>query len=218
MEESERVVRIPAESQHLEGNLSIPKGAKGIVVFAHGSGSSRHSPRNQSVAIELQNGGLATLLMDLLTEKEEAEDMRTGWFRFNIDLLAQRVVEAVDWILEREDTRLFNIGAFGSSTGAAAALMAAGKRPEKIQAVVSRGGRPDLAGEVLPMIASPTLLIVGEKDESVIRMNEEAAARMKTETKIEIIPDATHLFPEPGALEKVSQLARQWFERFLARP
>ncbi|MFO7964027.1 MAG: alpha/beta family hydrolase [Desulfobacterales bacterium] len=215
MPTSERAVHIPTVSDPLEGNLAIPEGAEGIVVFAHGSGGSRHSPRNRSLANELQNGGIATLLMDLLTEEEEAQDKRKGQFRFNIDLLAQRVIEAVDWLWDQEDTHSLNIGAFGSSTGAAAALIAAANRPNEIRAVVSRGGRPDLARGALSMITSPTLMIVGEKDESVLQVNQKAAARMTAKVAVEIIPGATYRFQEPGAMEKTARLAYQWFRRFL---
>ncbi len=214
-ESSYSYVRIPINGITLEGNLVIPDGAQGIVVFAHGSGSSRHSPRNRTVALELQSGGLATMLMDLLTAEEEAADLKTAKYRFNIDLLAQRVVGTVDWLAREPDTKSLNIGSFGSSTGAAAALIAAAQRPKVIKAVVSRGGRPDLASSALPAVRSPTLLIVGEKDTTVIGMNQEAMAQMRSRKELEIIPDATHLFPEPGALEKVALLARQWFQRFL---
>lgn len=207
----EQVVHLRLGSAALEGVLRIPKGARSIVLFAHGSGSSRHSPRNRYVAQALYDGGLATLLIDLLTSAEEREDNQTTRLRFDINLLAERVVAATDWLLQNAVTAHLRIGYFGASTGAAAALVAAAERPGQIGAVVSRGGRPDLAMPVLGRVQSPTLLIVGGRDVPVIEMNREAFAHLHVETRLEIVPGATHLFEEPGALEKVAGLAREWF-------
>jgi dienelactone hydrolase len=209
-------VRVSAGDVTLEGDLIIPSDARGIVVFAHGSGSSRHSPRNRYVAGVLQAGGLATLLIDLLTPQEEAADLHTAHLRFDIGLLASRLVGASDWLAEQPSTRALRLGYFGASTGGGAALVAAAARPQAVHAVVSRGGRPDLAGAALPRVMAPTLLIVGERDVPVIAMNEEALARLNSVKRLEIVPDATHLFEEPGALEEVARLARDWFERYLA--
>lgn len=214
-EHKEMSVLVPADSVNLEGNLVIPKGAQGIVLFAHGSGSSRFSPRNQFVARGLHEGRLATLLIDLLTAEEERIDLRTRHLRFDIDLLARRVVGATDWLTEQPETRNLRIGTFGSSTGAAAALIAAAERPDSVGAVVSRGGRPDLAMPVLDLVKAPTLLIVGGDDVPVIALNREALAQLRGEKKLEIIPGATHLFEEPGALEEVVRLARNWFRQHL---
>lgn len=210
-----RAVTITAEGATLAGDLSIPTDARGIVVFAHGSGSSRHSPRNRFVADILRAGGLATLLMDLLTEAEEAEDVRTLALRFDIGLLAHRLVGATDWLAEQPDTSALPIGYFGASTGAGAALVAAAERPDAVAAIVSRGGRPDLAGQPLGSVRAPTLLIVGGADEPVIEMNRDAMRQMSALTHLEIIPGATHLFEEPGALEQVATLARAWFAHYL---
>jgi putative phosphoribosyl transferase len=210
-------VQIQAGREDLFGNLNIPEGATGLVVFAHGSGSSRHSPRNQFVARTLNNAGLATLLFDLLTQEEEAVDLRTREHRFNIGLLAERLVYATRWARQQEETRDLRIGYFGSSTGGAAALVATAEVPQDTGAVVSRGGRPDLAGEALPKVQAPTLLIVGGDDDIVIELNEQARDRMRCEVKLEIVPGATHLFEEPGALEQVAQLASDWFVRHLTR-
>jgi putative phosphoribosyl transferase len=210
-------VQIQAGREDLFGNLNIPEGATGLVVFAHGSGSSRRSPRNQFVARTLNNAGLATLLFDLLTQEEEAVDLRTREPRFNIGLLAERLVHATSWARQQEETRDLRIGYFGSSTGGAAALVAAAEIPQDVGAVVSRGGRPDLAGEALPKVQAPTLLIVGGNDDIVIELNEQARDRMRCERKLEIVPGATHLFEEPGALEQVAQLASDWFVRHLTR-
>jgi putative phosphoribosyl transferase len=204
-------VQIHAERKVLPGNLSIPEGAVGLVLFAHGSGSSRHSPRNQFVARTLNNAGLATLLFDLLTPEEEAIDMQTREHRFNIRLLAERLVHATRWAKQQDDTRNLEIGYFGSSTGGGAALVAAAESPQNVSAVVSRGGRPDLAGEALPKVRAPTLLIVGGNDDIVIELNELARDQMRCEVKLKIVPGATHLFEEPGALEKVAKLASDWF-------
>src|SRR5436189_6340733 len=208
-------VRIPAGRATLDGNLSIPENASALVLFVHGSGSSRHSPRNQFVARALNNSGLATLLFDLLTPEEEAIDARTAELRFNIKLLAQRLVHATNWAKQQEQTRNLRIGYFGSSTGGAAALVAAAEIPQDVGAVVSRGGRPDLAGDALPNVQAPTLLIVGGNDDIVIELNEMARDRMRCEVKLEIVPGATHLFEESGALEKVAKRAADWFVDYL---
>jgi dienelactone hydrolase len=213
MEQIEQV-RIPA-SVPLDGDLSVPANARGIVLFAHGSGSSRFSPRNQYVAEQLRQAGIGTLLMDLLSPQEEAVDDYTAELRFNIPLLAERLELATAWLHKREDTSTFDLGYFGASTGAAAALIAAADLPELIRAVVSRGGRPDLAGDALSRVKAPTLLIVGGNDVPVIGMNREAFVKIPAEKKLEIVPGATHLFEEPGALEEVSRLARDWFGRYL---
>jgi putative phosphoribosyl transferase len=210
-------VQIHAGRAVLPGNLNVPENADALVLFAHGSGSSRHSPRNQFVARTLNEAGLATLLFDLLTPEEEAIDMQTREHRFNIHLLAERLVHATKWAKQQEETRDLRIGYFGSSTGGAAALVAAVDLPEVIGAVVSRGGRPDLAGEALPKVKASTLLIVGGNDDIVIELNEQARDKMRCEVKLEIIPGATHLFEESGALEKVAQLASQWFLLHLTR-
>jgi len=212
------LVRVPAAGVMLEGNLAIPPAASGVVMFAHGSGSSRHSPRNRAVARALNDGSLATLLVDLLTPGEESIDEQTGHLRFDIGLLADRLVEGADWLSANEETRSLPIGLFGASTGGGAALVAAAQRPNTVRAVVSRGGRPDLAGASLSRVRAPTLLIVGGRDDPVIEMNQEAFERLRCEKKLEIVPGATHLFEEPGALEEVARLARDWFRRFLAPP
>jgi dienelactone hydrolase len=213
---SEQTVQVVAGRVTLEGTLAIPPDARGVVLFAHGSGSSRHSPRNRFVAEALREGGLATLLVDLLTTEEEAVDIRTRHLRFDIGLLAERLVGAIDWLGEQAETRELGVGLFGASTGGGAALVAAAERPARVGAVVSRGGRPDLAGTALALVRAPTLLIVGEWDEQVIDLNERAAAQMRAEVRLEIVPRATHLFEEPGALEEVARLARDWFVRHLA--
>ena len=212
----EQLVQVPAGAVTLDGNLGVPADARGIVLFAHGSGSSRHSPRNRYVAGMLRAAGLATLLMDLLTADEEAIDLQTQRLRFDISLLADRLVGATDWLAQNPDTRDLTIGYFGASTGAAAALVAAAQRPDTVGAIVSRGGRPDLAGAALAHVRAPTLLIVGGNDIPVIGMNQEAMAQLHAETKLEIVPGATHLFEEPGALEEVARLALEWFERYLS--
>lgn len=211
----ERAVRVSAGPVELEGNLGAPEGARGIVLFAHGSGSSRHSPRNRYVARVLREAGLATLLIDLLTSEEGEMDLRTAHLRFDIGLLAGRLVGATDWLKENPGTRDLRVGYFGASTGAGAALVAAAGRPRDVGAIVSRGGRPDLAGEALSRVRAPTLLIVGGDDVPVIGMNEEAMARMSAEKRLEIVSGATHLFEEPGALEEVARLAAGWFVRHL---
>jgi len=195
----------------LSGNLNIPRDAVALVLFAHGSGSSRNSPRNQFVARTLNDAGLATLLFDLLAPEEEAIDMRTREHRFNIGLLAGRLVHATRWARQQKQTRDLRMGYFGSSTGGAAALVAAAEIPQDIGAVVSRGGRPDLAGDALPKVQAPTLLIVGGNDDVVIELNEMARDQMRCEVKLEIVPGGTHLFEEPGALEQVAKLASDWF-------
>lgn len=212
---SERGVRMSVDSAVLEGIFGAPQAAQGIVLFAHGSGSGRHSPRNQFVARALQEEGLATLLLDLLTPEEEAVDLRTREFRFNIPLLADRLVGATDWLSGQPDARKLNVGYFGASTGAAAALIAASERPDVVEAVVSRGGRADLAAPILPDVRAPTLLIVGGNDLYVIELNEQAMSQLRTEKKLEIVPGAGHLFQEPGALEQVALLAGEWFLRHL---
>lgn len=211
---SSEAVRIPVGDEVLDGDLVVPVDARGVVVFAHGSGSSRHSPRNRQVAGVLQDAGIATLLMDLLTVEEEQRDARTGELRFDIGLLAERLIAATDWLGDRTDTAGLSLGYFGASTGAGCALVAAAQRPA-VAAVVSRGGRPDLAGEALPRVQAPTLLIVGGADVPVIGMNRDAMARMTAETRLEIVEGAGHLFGEPGALEQVADLAARWFTRYL---
>jgi len=208
--------RIDAGRVTLEGDLAVPENARGVVLFAHGSGSSRFSSRNRFVASELRDGGMATLLIDLLTPDEERIDMRTAHLRFDIDLLARRLGGATEWLANDARTSTMNVGLFGASTGGGAALVAAAARPDRIAAVVSRGGRPDLAGDALPHVQAPTLLIVGGDDAPVIAMNRAAYDRMTCERRMEIVPGATHLFEEPGTLEEVSRLARDWFRRFLA--
>ncbi|HYU44454.1 MAG TPA: dienelactone hydrolase family protein [Vicinamibacteria bacterium] len=207
----EQEVRLPVDGATLVGDLARPAAARGVVLFAHGSGSSRHSPRNRAVARVLRSSGLATLLIDLLTRDEEAEDAATGHLRFDIALLARRLVVVTDWLHEEPATGRLPVGYFGASTGGGAALVAAAERSE-VFAVVSRGGRPDLAGPALPRVSAPTLLIVGGDDVPVIAMNRAAAARMRAEVRIEIVPGASHLFEEPGALERVAALAARWFE------
>jgi len=204
-------VQIPAGRAVLSGNLTIPENAMALVLFAHGSGSSRHSPRNQFVAHTLNRAGVGTLLFDLLTPDEEALDIYTREHRFNISLLVERLVHATKWATQQEEMRDLRIGYFGSSTGGAAALVAAAELPQDVGAVVSRGGRPDLAGDALPKVQAPTLLIVGGNDDIVIELNEMARDQMRCEVRVEIIPGATHLFQEAGALEHVAKLASDWF-------
>ena len=215
MKDHECPVKVPADKMTLDGDLCIPSSARGLVVFSHGSGSSRHSPRNRYVAGELRQAGLATLLIDLLTPDEEADDAFSGNWRFDINLLSRRLTGITDWIHTAKDTRHLNPGLFGASTGAAAALITAALREKVVKAVVSRGGRPDLALPLLDQVKAPTLLIVGGKDIPVIKMNREALVRIKTEKRLVIVPGATHLFEEPGALEQVADLAREWFIRYL---
>ncbi|HXG94063.1 MAG TPA: dienelactone hydrolase family protein [Blastocatellia bacterium] len=211
----ERAARITSGEAVLEGELKVPANATGVVLFAHGSGSSRHSPRNQFVARVIREAGVGTLLFDLLTREEESVDVITRHLRFDIDLLARRLLDATNWIEKQDDTGHLRIGYFGSSTGGGAALVAAASAGEKIGAVVSRGGRPDLAGPALPRVASPTLLIVGGRDFGVIELNEEAYAQLRCEKEMKIVPGATHLFEEPGALEQVARLAADWFNKHL---
>ena len=212
----ERAVSVAAGAVTLDGTLGLPPDARGVVLFAHGSGSGRHSPRNRHVARVLHEAGLATLLLDLLTLEEEAVDVRTRELRFDIGLLAGRLVGATDWLGRQSATQHLRVGYFGASTGAGAALVAAAERPEAVGAVVSRGGRPDLAGAALARVRAPTLLIVGGNDVPVIGLNEDALAQVHSETRLEIVPGATHLFEEPGALDMVARLARDWFARYLA--
>lgn len=209
-------VGIPADTATLQGDLVVPDEATGIVLFAHGSGSSRHSTRNQHVAEILQEAGLATLLLDLLTPEEEAADLYTRQYRFDIPLLARRLVGATDWIAQDPRTAALRLGYFGASTGAAAALIAAMERPDTVKTVVSRGGRPDLAGEALRHVLVPTLLLVGGHDTPVIALNQQAYELLPDGKEMMIIPRATHLFEEPGALDEVARLAREWFETYLA--
>jgi dienelactone hydrolase len=207
-----RAARIPAAGVELEGELVLPGSPRGLVVFAHGSGSSRHSPRNRFVARALQDGGLGTLLLDLLTAAEEQIDSRTAELRFNIELLSARVLAAVDWAGGQPDTEALPLGLFGASTGAAAALVAAAERPAQVRAVVSRGGRPDLAGAVLSRVRAATLLIVGGSDLQVLEINRAALRQLPGEKQLEIVAGASHLFDEPGALAEVGRLARQWLQ------
>jgi dienelactone hydrolase len=213
----EEEVRLPVDGVSLVGDLARPAAARGVVLFAHGSGSSRHSPRNRAVARALRVSGLATVLIDLLTRGEDAEDAAIGHLRFDIALLARRLVAVTDWLHEEPATERLPVGYFGASTGGGAALVAAAERPE-VFAVVSRGGRPDLAGAALTRVCAPTLLIVGGDDAAVIAMNRAAAARLRAEVRIEIVPGASHLFEEPGTLECVAVLAARWFEDHLPPP
>jgi putative phosphoribosyl transferase len=208
-------VPVPAEEAMLAGDLEVPEGARGVVLFAHGSGSSRHSPRNRAVAAGLRQAGLATLLLDLLTEGEEQTDLVTAEFRFDIGLLGHRLTAAADWLGRHEGTAPLPVHLFGASTGAAAALVAAARRPQAVHSVVSRGGRPDLAGEMLVAVRTPVLLIVGGQDQAVLRMNEDAARQLGGPHDILVVPGATHLFEEPGALEQVTDAAREWFLRLV---
>lgn len=208
-------VKVNAGSVVLEGDLSIPKNATGIVLFAHGSGSSRLSPRNRFVAGELNKKGIATLLFDLLTSEEETVDLQTAGLRFDIEFLAKRLSDATDWVLKNPKTRNLKIGYFGASTGSAAALVAAAEKPDIVKAVVSRGGRPDLAGDKIGEVRCPTLLIVGGLDNQVIELNKEAYMQMKSKRELVIVPGATHLFEEPGKLEEVSFYAFKWFLKYL---
>jgi putative phosphoribosyl transferase len=211
-------LRIAVRDATLEADLSLPGAARGLVLFAHGSGSSRFSPRNRQVARQLNEAGLATLLVDLLTPDEEAIDQRTRQLRFDIALLADRLVDLTDWLRAHGQTASLNIGYFGASTGAGAALAAAAQRPDTVRAVVSRGGRPDLAAQALAHVSAPTLLIVGGNDGAVIDLNRRALALLHGQKQLAIVPGATHLFEEPDALGAVSSLARDWFLRHLGRP
>jgi len=211
----DRPVSVRVGDVQVQGNLRIPPAADGIVVFAHGSGSGRHSPRNRFVADVLVNTGLAILLIDLLTQEEEMIDLQTAELRFDIRLLAERLGGVTDWLAVEPSTADLSIGYFGASTGAAAALIAAADRPRTVRAIVSRGGRPDLAKPVLPSVAQPTLLIVGGEDDVVIHLNRKALRELADPKRLVIIPGATHLFEEPGALEQVAALASEWFLRYL---
>jgi putative phosphoribosyl transferase len=210
-----RPVQFRAGEALIPGDLTMPAQASGLVVFAHGSGSSRFSTRNRAVANTLVKGGFATLLLDLLTREEEAVDLRTREYRFDVERLSGRVVAAIDWAAGQPEVASLPMACFGASTGAAAALIAAADRPDAVRAVISRGGRPDLAGEALPRVQAPTLLIVGGADDVVIQLNQAAMARMRAHVELAIVPDATHLFEEPGALEQVSRLAVAWCRRYL---
>lgn len=211
---SESVV-VPSGQADLVGDLEIPAGARGLVLFAHGSGSSRLSPRNRAVAHELRRAGFGTLLMDLLTEHEDREDAVTAEHRFDIALLARRLTDALDWLGRRPDTADLPVGLFGASTGAAAALVAAAERPGRVSAVVSRGGRPDLADDALPLVRAPVLLIVGGNDGTVLDLNRQAAEALSAAHATHVVPGATHLFPEPGALTEVAEAATDWFRDHL---
>ncbi|MFJ9202005.1 dienelactone hydrolase family protein [Streptomyces flaveolus] len=208
--------KVPSHRATLDGDLTVPPGARGMVLFAHGSGSSRLSPRNRAVAAGLRGAGFGTLLLDLLTPDEEREDIATARHRFDVALLARRLADAVDWLGRRPDTAGLPVGLFGASTGAAAALTAAAERPAAVFAVVSRGGRPDLAGDALPLVAAPVLLVVGGSDETVLDLNREAARRLASFHRIHVVPGATHLFPEPSALEEVTEVAAAWFRDHLS--
>jgi len=211
----ETTVRIPVGSVVVDGNLTVPSGAKGVVLFAHGSGSSRYSPRNRYVAKVFNAQKIATLLFDLLTNEEEQEDLITAEYRFNINLLAERLIGATEWLKKDPQTKNCPFGYFGASTGAAAALIAAAKIPNDVATVVSRGGRPDLAANYLPRVKAPTLLLVGGLDTEVIDLNRQAMEQMSAEKKLVIIPGATHLFEEPGKLEEVAKISTDWFLRYL---
>jgi dienelactone hydrolase len=210
-----QAVQIPSAGLLLDGELNLPAEAPGLALFAHGSGSSRHSPRNQFVARTIREAGIGTLLFDLLTRDEEVEELESGHLRFNIDLLSQRLGDATRWIAGRSDTCRLGLGYFGASTGAAAALAAAAEIGPAIDAVVSRGGRPDLAGDALARVQAPTLLIVGSLDQVVLGLNQQALARLRCEKKLVVVPGASHLFEEPGTLDRVAQLAAEWFRLHL---
>jgi dienelactone hydrolase len=212
---AEHVVQVPIGAISLEGNLNLPAAPRGVVLFAHGSGSSRHSPRNRFVAGELNRRSIATLLIDLLTRDEDAIDRRTRELRFDIPLLAERLLGATDWLSQHPDTSRLALGYFGASTGAAAALIAAAEKTDAVRAVVSRGGRADMAEDSLPQVQAPALLIVGERDPQVISLNEQSLAQLQTTKRLAIVPQATHLFEEPGALESVADLAGDWFADYL---
>jgi putative phosphoribosyl transferase len=212
----ERTIALNTGNVLLGGTLGVPGDARGVVLFAHGSGSSRFSSRNRFVARVLRDAGLGTLLLDLLSRDEEDVDLVTRHHRFDIQMLADRLVSAVDWLADEPDTRALSVGLFGASTGGGAALVTAAERPGRVGAVVSRGGRPDLAGEVLGRVEAPTLLIVGERDPIVVDLNERARDAMHSDVQIQVVPRATHLFEESGALEEVAELARDWFLRHLA--
>lgn len=209
--------RIPAGTASLPGEIIVAPHACGLVLFAHGSGSGRHSPRNRAVAEKLAEVGLGTVLFDLLTEQEGEVDAVTGDYRFDVRLLGERLTAITDWLTEQDSTAGLPIGLYGASTGAAAALIAAAARPQAVEAVVSRGGRPDLAEEVLPLVHQPTLLIVGERDPAVLAVNRVALAKLPGTARLEVVPNATHLFGEAGAMDRVTQLAGDWFVRYLKR-
>ena len=216
MTSMEQAIKIPVASVEVEGNMFLPSETGCLIIFAHGSGSSRFSPRNQYVAKEFNKANMGTLLFDLLTPGEEEEDELTAEYRFNIALLAQRLIGVTEWLRVDPQTSKLKLGYFGASTGAAAALIAAAKMPDDVAAVVSRGGRPDLAGQqFLPQVRAPTLLLVGGDDEEVIELNKQAQSQMTNENKLVIVPGATHLFEEPGKLEEVSRFAADWFNRYL---
>ncbi|GAA2339723.1 dienelactone hydrolase family protein [Streptomyces cuspidosporus] len=218
MVSASETARIAADGALLVGDLVVPRGARGAVAFAHGSGSSRHSPRNRAVAEVLQRAGLGTLLFDLLTVEEERVDAITAEHRFDIPLLGRRLVAAVDWLGGHPATAALPVGLFGASTGAAAALVAAAERPDRVRAVVSRGGRPDLAGGALSRVRAPVLLVVGGDDREVLRLNEQAAAMLTAPHAVHVVPGATHLFEEPGTLEQAAEAARDWFLDMTAAP
>ncbi len=208
-------IRIPVGAAELGATLRLPRPSRGVVVFAHGSGSSRHSPRNRMVADHLNAGGYGTLLMDLLTAGEDRVDAISTEYRFDIDLLAERLTGSLDWLESQPDSTGLPVGLFGASTGAAAALVAAARRPDSVQAIVSRGGRPDLAGDALRRVRAPSLLIVGGEDPQVIALNEQALSVLGEPSQLVIVPGATHLFSEPGTLERVAEYARNWFDVYL---
>lgn len=218
MEEKAAISRelwISVDSVTLPGELSLPGRAEGLVLFANGSGSGHHSPRNQYVAQVIREAGVGTLLFDLLTREEKRIDLQTRYLRFAIDLLARRLAGVTEWVKKQKETGLLRIGYFGASTGGGAALVAAAELGDDIGAVVSRGGRPDMAGEALPRVISPTLLLVGGSDDVIIRLNEEALRKLQCMKELKIVPGATHLFEEPGKLEEVARLAADWFQRYL---
>jgi putative phosphoribosyl transferase len=213
---TERPVRVAAEGVVLDGDLVVPEGSRGVVLFAHGSGSSRHSPRNRQVAAALQQAGYATFLMDLLTSDEEEVDARTRELRFDIPRLAARLTSATDWLTDQPNTGGLPLAAFGASTGAAAALITAADRPDRVRLIISRGGRPDLAGDALSRVRAPTLLIIGGNDREVHKLNLQAAERMTAPVQIEVVPGASHLFEEPGTLDAVTDIAVAALDRHLA--
>lgn len=215
MTHTQMELKIPVGNVEVEGTLYLPSDVRGVVVFVHGSGSSRFSPRNQYVAKTFNRAALGTLLFDLLTSEEEEEDELTAHYRFNIDMLSERLLGVTEWLRTDASTRNLKLGYFGASTGAAAALIAAAKLPDAVAAVVSRGGRPDLAGKYLPQVKAPTLLLVGGWDEQVIELNRQAQSQMHNQNKLVIIPEATHLFEEPGKLDEVAQHSTEWFLQFL---
>jgi pimeloyl-ACP methyl ester carboxylesterase len=210
-----QLVRVPVDGGALTGDYVAPTPTRAVVLFAHGSGSSRHSPRNRMVAAELRTAGLGTVLIDLLTEREDVVDASTAVHRFDIPLLGRRVVAVVDWLAAQPDIRALPVVLFGASTGAAAALVAAAERPDQVLTVVSRGGRPDLAGAALERVRAPVLLIVGGQDPEVLRLNQEAARRLRAPHSLHVVPGATHLFEEPGALEQVADAAKEWCDTCL---